>query len=195
MKSYLKDLFRPWKLVLFIVGLGFFVWGAVYWNLRTWDVPVSIIMSVLCFLFSPFAVRGIIRSLKTRDPLWGLKLIFYLAVVYAIGSGSYEIYNTIRLGHHPVTYVENLLFSIPTTLAAGLVWSYKGTLKELLREISLPTAVLFLFFGCVSSSMDNDRTDLVTQPEETADPIPDPKVEDNPPPEPEKSPGDFSHDS
>jgi hypothetical protein len=37
---YLRGLARPWKLLTFALGTGFFVWGA-FWTVPTWDVGVS----------------------------------------------------------------------------------------------------------------------------------------------------------
>ncbi len=123
---------RPWKLVTFALGTAFFVWGARFWAVPTWDVGVSLIMSVLCYLLAPWAVSAGWRALRDRRPGWARDLTLALAVIYVVASGSYELYNTIRMGQHPVTYWLNLAFSVPVTIAAGLLWSYDGSLLELL---------------------------------------------------------------
>jgi hypothetical protein len=56
--------------------------------------------------------------------------------VYFVASGSYEIYNTIRMGQHPITYWYNLGFSVPVTLIAGFVWRYDGTVAEFVAELA-----------------------------------------------------------
>ncbi|MBI2895330.1 MAG: hypothetical protein HYY06_17375 [Deltaproteobacteria bacterium] len=135
MAKYLRNLLRPWKVVTFLLGTAFFVWGALYWDLATWDVGVSFLMSILCFLFAPWAVEFGLDSVRRRPRRWGLRLLAAAAVVYMIGSGSYEIYNTLRMGHHPITYWENLFFSVPVTVMAGLVWRWDGSIADFVREL------------------------------------------------------------
>jgi uncharacterized membrane protein len=134
-RGYLRNLFRPWKLVTFVMGAAFFVGGAYYWAVPTWDVGVSILMSVLCFLFAPWAVDVGLRACLSRKSGWIRDLIMAAGVVYMVASGSYEAYNTIRMGCHPVTYWLNLAFSIPVTIAAGLVWRYDGSVLDFVREV------------------------------------------------------------
>jgi hypothetical protein len=130
---YLRGLARPWKVVGFAFGTGFFVWGAYFWDVPTWDVGVSILMSVLVFLLAPWSMDLVWRSLRTRGPGWPGRLALGLALLYLVASGSYEIYNTIRMGQHPVTYWENLAFSVPVTIAAGMLWRFDGDLRALVR--------------------------------------------------------------
>ena len=134
MNTYLKNLFRPWKVITFVMGTALFVWGAFFFALPTWDVGVSFLMSILCYLLGPYAFLlglGAIRG-GDRRLLRGLAAV---AIVYFVASGSYEIYNTIRMGMHPVTYWENLFYSVPTTIGAGMIWSYDGSLAELVTEL------------------------------------------------------------
>jgi hypothetical protein len=132
---YLLGLAQPWKLLTFALGTGFFVWGAYFWAVPTWDVGVSILMSVLCYLVAPWAVSLGWRALRDRGPGWLRDLGLALAALYLVASGSYEIYNTVRMGQHPVTYWQNLAFSVPVTIAAGLLWRYDGSFANLLRGL------------------------------------------------------------
>jgi hypothetical protein len=133
--AYFRNLCRPWKLVTFFLGTAFFVWGAYFWAVPTWDVGVSFLMSVLCFLIAPWAVDTALFSLRVRSPSSRRNLLLSIAAIYFVASGSYEIYNTIRMGHHPITYWWNLAFSVPTTIAAGLVWRYPGSLADFVQEL------------------------------------------------------------
>lgn len=135
LRGYIRRLFRPWKLVTFLLGTGFFVWGALYWALPTWDVGVSIWMSVLCYLLAPWSVGLGIDAIRVRTKGWGWRLLLSALVIYFVGSGSYEIYNTIRMGRHPITYWENLFFSVPVTIMAGIVWGYDGSVTDLLADV------------------------------------------------------------
>ena len=135
LRNYVRNISRPWKFFSFVVGMTGFILGALLLDLPTWDVGVSVIMSVLCYIFAPWAVDSAIHAFRERKGRWLLNIFLSLVVVYFVGSGSYEIYNTIRMGLHPVTYWENLLFSIPVTIAAGLLWRYDGSLNDLLQGI------------------------------------------------------------
>lgn len=133
--TYLRRLLRPWKVATFALGTGFFVWGAYFWAVPTWDVGVSLIMSVLCFVLAPWAVSLGLGVMYGRSPAKARDLFVAAVVIYFVASGSYEIYNTLRMGQHPITYWLNLAFSVPVTIAAGLIWRYDGTLRGLLAEI------------------------------------------------------------
>jgi hypothetical protein len=132
---YLKNLFRPWKLFTFACGTGFFVWGAGHFDAPTWDVGVSVLMSLLCFFLAPWAVDLGLEAIRQRNRHWPWKLLASAATIYFIASGSYEIYNTIRMGEHPATYWYNLGFSLPVTLIAGFIWRFDGSLADLLAAV------------------------------------------------------------
>lgn len=89
-------------------------------------------MSVLCYLLAPWAVDLGWRALRDRKPGWWRRLLVAAAVVYFAASGSYEVYNTVRVAQYPVTYWENFFFSVPVNLAAGMLWRYDGSLADLL---------------------------------------------------------------
>src|SRR6266542_4186283 len=134
-RNYLRKLFRPWKFITFLFGAMFFIIGARYWAVPTWDVGVSILMSILCFLIAPWAVDIGTMAVLARGRGWVRKLSAATLLIYLVASGSYEVYNAVRMGQHPVTYWQNLAFSVPVTIAAGLVWRYDGSLLDLLRDI------------------------------------------------------------
>lgn len=131
LQRYFRNLLRPWKVATFALATAFFVWGAGYFDAPTWDVGVSWLMSILCYLVAPFAVNLGIQAVRVRRGHWQWRLLLASAIVYFIASGSYEIYNTIRMGRHPITYWYNLGFSVPVTLIAGFVWSYHGSIRDL----------------------------------------------------------------
>ena len=59
-RRYSQELCRPWKVVTFILAFSYYVLGALYYRLPTWDVPVSIIMSVLAYVFAPWIVMSLL---------------------------------------------------------------------------------------------------------------------------------------
>ena len=134
-RAYLRQITRPWILVTAALGTLSYVVGAWVFAVPTWDVGVSLLMSVLCWLLAPLAVPMGYKAVKNRERGWWWRLLVSMALIYFVASGSYEIYNTIRMGQHPVTYWENLWYSVPVAIIAGVLWSYDGTLRELIAEV------------------------------------------------------------
>lgn len=134
MRGYVKRLGRLWKLLSFHGAMFILAWAADHFDLPTWDRGVVLLMSGLCFMLAPLAVDLGLSSFQ-RGVFRPLRLLLALALIYLVGSGSYQLYNLIRLGHHPPTFWENFFFSIPLTIVAGLIWRFDGTLLQLLGEI------------------------------------------------------------
>ncbi len=135
-KKYIHELFRPWKLATFSFALGYYIWGAYYYKCPTWDVPVSIIMGTLTYIFSPWTVNSIYYLIQKRPKHWLGKLLICTAVIYACASASYELYNWRHLGYWPPpTYWVNLYYSSLLFFAAGMLWRFEGTLRESLDNL------------------------------------------------------------
>ena len=136
MQKYLRELGRPWKLVSFFIGLGYYIRGALYYTCPTWDIPVSIIMSVLTYIFAPWTVNSIYHLIYYRPRSWIPGLIGCLVIIYVCASGSYELYNLWHIGYWPPpTYWVNLYYSSLMFFAAGMLWRFQGTLKDLIADI------------------------------------------------------------
>ena len=133
LKYYAKELLRPWKLITFSIALGYYIWGAYRYKCPTWDVSVSILMGVLTYLFAPWTVKSIYFLIRKRPKHWIRSLAICSIVIYACASGSYELYNWWHLGYWPPpTYWVNLYYSSLIFFAAGMLWKFEGTLKELI---------------------------------------------------------------
>lgn len=136
LKVYIRELARPWKVFTLLLGMGYYIWGSMYYACPTWDVPISIIMSALAYLVSPWVVDSTYNLVVTRPGKWGWGLFRNLLVVYMCASGVYEIYNLWNLGYWPPpTYWVNLYYSSLMFFAAGMVWRFKGTARELISEL------------------------------------------------------------
>jgi hypothetical protein len=136
-KDYAKELLRPWKLITFSIALGYYIYGAYRYQCPTWDVPVSIIMSVLTYLFAPWTVKSVYYLIQKRPKYWIRDLVICGIVIYACASGSYELYNWRHLGYWPPpTYWVNLWYSSCAFIAAGILWKFEGTFRELLSSLS-----------------------------------------------------------
>jgi len=132
--DYFRRLMRPWKIVTFILGTAFFIWGAHAFDAPTWDMPVSIIMSVVTFLLAPWSVDQLVLGVRRRGGQ-RLRLAAGLAGIYVCGSGSYEVYHLIWSGWHPPTYWENFFFSIPTAIVAGMIWRVNMSVAEVWTRV------------------------------------------------------------
>lgn len=119
------------------IGTTFFVWGAYTFDAPTWDVPVSILMSAVTFLLAPWSIDQMLRGYASPG-LHRLRIVAGIVGIYACGSGSYELYHLARSATHPVTYWENLFFSIPTAIVAGIIWRLDGTLREIVARVRSP---------------------------------------------------------
>ena len=137
LQGYAKELFRPWKFITFSMALGYYIWGAYHYKCPTWDVPVSIIMSVLTYVLAPWTVKSLYHLILKRPKFWFIKLLICVVVIYACASASYELYNWWHLGYWPPpTYWVNLWYSTCAFLAAGILWKFDGTFKELLTNLT-----------------------------------------------------------
>jgi hypothetical protein len=134
--AYAKELVRPWKLLTLSIAVGYYIWGAYYYRCPTWDVPVSLIMSVLTYVCAPWTVKSVLYLLQARPKHWQRSLIFCILVTYACASGSYELYNWWHLGYYPPpTYWVNLYYSTLMFIGAGLFWKFDGTFSQLLQTL------------------------------------------------------------
>ena len=137
LRDYLRLLLVPWKVVSFAIGMAAFVIGALWFAVPTWDVGVSIWMSILCFALAPLAISlAVVGHRKHAGLRRAAYLIASAALIYFVGSGSYEIYHLVIFDQHPPTYWPNLFFSVPVAIIAGILWRYDGTLMDLFEEIS-----------------------------------------------------------
>ncbi len=135
-KKYIQELCRPWKLITLLMAVTYYIGGAYYYQCPTWDVPISIIMSFLTYLFAPWTVDSIFYLIKFKPKNWILKICLCLIVVYSVASGSYELYNYWNLGYWPPpTYWVNLYYSTLIFFAAGMLWRFKGSFRELIKDV------------------------------------------------------------
>jgi hypothetical protein len=119
-KSYWQFLFEPWKLFTFAVATMGIALAASYSGDPTWDLPNSIIISILTFGFAPWSVAVIYRHLRSRKfsfELWVAGCVFFLP------CWTYDLYILLRDKIYPPTWYPNLYLSGGITLIAGLFWS------------------------------------------------------------------------
>ncbi|MCP4370376.1 MAG: hypothetical protein GY797_20020 [Deltaproteobacteria bacterium] len=125
-KSYWKFLLERWKLFTLVVATLSVTLAAPYSGDPTWDVPDSIIISLLTYIFAPWSVAVLFRNLRS----WKFGPDFWVALcVFFIPCWTYDLYILFRDKIYPPTWYNNLYISGGITLIAGLFWNlyYRDT--------------------------------------------------------------------
>ncbi len=116
---------RPWKLFTLGIGIALLVVGSFYYDAVDWDIPISLIMALLSYLTAPWSLRVV---MERRWKLWPAML---LATWFTV-DGSYWIYwhfkNPVAL---ELMREANFLASLSLYAMCGLVWLYRGSLREM----------------------------------------------------------------
>jgi hypothetical protein len=127
--GYLFEYLRPWKLVTLAVGIALLILGSFYYGAPDWDIPISFIMAIFAYLTAPWSMR-ILLERKWR--LWPVMFFFTWFTV----DGCYAIY-----WHFKNPAVLELMRSVnfPASLSlygmCGIIWLYRGNLRQLVSEI------------------------------------------------------------
>ena len=125
----LAEYARPWKLVTLVLGIALLVLGSFYYAAPHWDVPISLIMATLAYLAAPWSLRVIVER---RWRLWPAMLFATWLTV----DGSFWMYWRFK---NPAILELMREANIPVSLAAygicGLIWFYRGSLRELSSEM------------------------------------------------------------
>jgi hypothetical protein len=130
---YLRELRRPWKLASFAAGIASLFYGALNYQFGDWDIGVSVLMGGLTYLCAPWTVHVIATCVRDRPRYWLLWLVVALCVAWGVVDGSYVAYH-LAMGH-AMLRAENLRASTPLFFLAGLLWFYRGSLKELRGDL------------------------------------------------------------
>jgi len=124
------EFFRPWKLTTFTIGLALLIVGSFYYHAPDWDIPISIIMASFAYLTAPWSLRVIIER------KWKLMPAMLFATWFTV-DGCYWIYwhfkNPVVLG---LMREANFPASLTLYGICGLVWLYRGSLRELFSFIN-----------------------------------------------------------
>lgn len=123
-QDYLRLLFMPWKLALFVPALLFVSFAGRFTNDETWDVVTGAGMSLLTFLTAPWSVGLIYQVLGGTRPR--RYLIVALALVLFSSSWFYDAWQLWRDGAYSGRWWSNLMFSPIIYLAGGLLWNLEA---------------------------------------------------------------------
>ncbi len=125
----LREYRRPWKLLTLAAGIVLLVAGSVHYRAPDWDMPISLIMAGLAYLTAPWSLRIL---LERRWKLWPAMLF---ATWFSV-DGCYWIYWHYR---HPAALDMMRSANFPASLSlyglCGLLWLYRGSLREFVTEL------------------------------------------------------------
>lgn len=120
---------RPWKLVTLAIGITLLIAGSFYYKAPDWDVPISIIMAAFAYLTAPWSLRVI---LERRWRQWPAMLF---ATWFTV-DGCYAIYWSFK---DPAALEMMRAANFPASLSlygmCGIVWLYRGSIKQLLSDL------------------------------------------------------------
>ena len=124
-----KEYLRPWKLAALAVGIALLILGAIYTPAPDWDVPISFIMVGLTYLTAPCSMRTL---LERQWRLFPLALFFtWLSV-----DGCYALYWHFK---NPAALEAMRSANAPASLSlygiCGVIWLYRGSLRDFFAEI------------------------------------------------------------
>ena len=125
----MTEYLRPWKLFTLAIGITLLILGSFYYSAPDWDIPISLIMAILTYITAPYSLRVI---LERRWRLWPAML---LATWFTV-DGCYAIYWSLK---NPVALEMMRSANFPASLSlygiCGIIWLYRGSLKQLFSEI------------------------------------------------------------
>ena len=125
----LAEYARPWKVVTLLVGIALLILGSFHYRAPDWDIPISLIMAILAYLAAPWSLRVVVER-KWR--FWPAML---LATWFTV-DGSYWLYWHFK---NPVVLEfmrdANFLASLVLYGICGVLWLYRGSLRQLHAEI------------------------------------------------------------
>lgn len=125
----MTEYLRPWKLFSLAVGIVLLIWGAAYYQAPDWDIPISLIMAGLAYLTAAWSLRVIMERQWKHWPL----MLFY---TWFTVDGSYAIYWSLK---DPVALEMMRAANFPASLSlywmCGLVWLYRGSLRQLSSDV------------------------------------------------------------
>jgi hypothetical protein len=81
----MSEYLRPWKLASLAAGVFLLIVGAYHYAAFDWDVPISIIMALLTYVFAPWSLRVVLERRWRQLPA-------ALAATWFTIDGNYWMY-------------------------------------------------------------------------------------------------------
>jgi hypothetical protein len=132
-RAYWLELLRPWKLATFAGSMAVLLYGAMVMGIGDWDVGVTVLMGGLTYALAPWCVRLVDRAVRgsPRMPAWHVGVSLAIAVL--VVDTSYLVYH--GWAGNPIDRRGNFLASMPLFYLAGVLWSWRGTVRQLLAAV------------------------------------------------------------
>lgn len=129
---------RPWKLATLAAGILLLVLGAFRYHAPDWDVPISLIMAAMAYLTAPWSMRVML------DRQWQHWPVMLWLTWFSV-DGCYVLYWSIQDPVALAMRAANFPASLSLYWMCGVVWLYKGSIKQLIQETKyrLQNAKLF----------------------------------------------------
>jgi hypothetical protein len=111
------------------VGLALLIAGSFYYKAPDWDIPISFIMAIFAYLTAPWSMRTIVERRWRKFPL----MLFY---TWFTVDGCYWLYWRFK-NPQALEWMREANFFASLSLygICGLVWYYRGSLKELMKAV------------------------------------------------------------
>ena len=120
-QGYWRFLFKPWKIVFFIIATSGLTLIAPYTGDPTWDYVDALFMPILTYLTAPWTIGIIYKFIRRELPYQHAYIAFCTWMFSA--SWSYDLYLIIRDGYYPDTWFFNIFASSALYILAGLLWN------------------------------------------------------------------------
>lgn len=122
-KKYFYFLFVKWKIIVFLLALFIISGVGLLWLDPTWDLGISIIMSILTYFTAPYSVGIFYRFIKWIERK-NIELFLAIILTFFSASWFYDGYNYLYLlWFYPNTWFSNILYSIPVYLLWWIIWN------------------------------------------------------------------------
>lgn len=129
-KDYLLFLIKKWKIITFLIATISLSYISTLWYDPTWDIPETIIMSLLTLYFSPYSVWVIYRYFKWINKSL-IELYIWIILIFFSSCWFYDLYAMIfLLWYYPETAFVNISLSPYFYLFAWIMWSLDYSKKD-----------------------------------------------------------------
>lgn len=135
--AYWRFIFKPWKLVTFLIAATGLTVVAPYTGDPTWDYCDSVVMSLLTYFTAPWTVGVFYKTFRGRLPK---KQAYVAACVWLFSvSWFYDTYILLRDGEYTPLWLPDLFASSTLYAFAGLLWNldwrpHRGTIFAFMED-------------------------------------------------------------
>jgi hypothetical protein len=129
-KDYVLFLFKKWKVTTFLIATISLNYISTLWYDPTWDIPETIIMSILTFYFSPYSAWIFYRYYKWINKS-KIELFISIILMFFSSCWFYDVYVMIfLLWYYPETAFVNISLSPYFYIFAWIMWNLDYSKKD-----------------------------------------------------------------